>query len=436
MFDAANNKLCFDSSRFFIRRHLFLLFAFALHPAFAAWNFTCQSRRPGEWESSWDYCFIEASPTSHFDNNIIHYDSDDYISSVEFVSFADAPFDLGKVPTVAFTTFPELKLLNISKTNIGDVSASDFTQALKLKELYLDGNKIQAIKSNVFSTAARTAQQPSEIAKVALKSPFPLEKLKELLLSGNEISEIEDNSFYGLNDLWRLNLEKNRLTEIRSKMFTGLPSLSMLDLSYNQISDIADDAFQLPSLEYLYLNDNKLKRLPDTIFQHSPKLGVINLNNNMLEQIGKSMNGLPELRTVALSRNQIRDIDLTAFARLSNLHYLLLTKSGFTFATTIIEEGQTWDSPLIELEIDDNNISGASELIKLKLFAQLRKLDLNYNPLTNLDVGEGKTLKDILPALSTVKLHGSDINCLEMRSIIQNIENQGQFLKIGNDCEF
>lgn len=366
-------------------------------------------------------------------------------------------------------------------TNLVELDADDFVNAQNLYHLNLTGNELKVIENTTFSYVARLAQSwayPTDITKLLVDNDFPLHKLGELFLNQNEITKIEDNSFYGLNGIYDLRLNDNQLKIIRRRTFAGLPSLVFLDLARNEIEIIEDGAFDFPLIEILYLHQNKLKRLSDVVFDRLQFLRLVTLDRNELENIGRSLYTLASIEYILLGENRIRDIDLAAFAQMPFLRQLKLENSGFTFETTKIDEGQQLNSTLNELDLSDNNLTDAVELINLRIFPHLKTLKLDGNLYKNLsnerqqmpetskpstehqiienivltlskpyvwstlelithDFGsktpiEYRTLIEVLPELSFLYLHRTKIDCISMSSIVKELKSK--HIKVEHDC--
>lgn len=332
-----------------------------------------------------------------------------------------------------FTTFPNLKQLAIRGSLTG-LNSEDFADARSLNTIWLAANKLHTIRNDIFSPEMKmfTSSRSNRISKTGADAAFPLHKLIDLSLGRNEISQIEDNSFSGLDALLDLDLPHNRLTVIHRLTFAGLPSLHNLNLDDNRIDTIEDGAFDLPALMGLFLTKNKLTRLSDVIFQPLHNIVAIKLDDNELEHIGRSLNGLQTVQTISMKRNRIRDIDLTLFAELPHLIEASLTRSGFTFATTIIDDDRYWNSSMSELEIDDNDLSDETELEKLRIFPRLEVLNLNENIFTDFEIRGQRTPKDILPALSLLYLRGTEIDCIDMTSLAQELKAKN--VDVFHDC--
>lgn len=326
--------------------------------------------------------------------------------------------DIAHVLPEIFSTFPNLSKLTV-QTSLSELNPGDFTHALNLISLSLGNSDLKIIKVNVFSTHTNGTVKTPDMDAYA----YPLHKLIRLLLFRSNIRDIEKNSFSGLNNLVSLVLSQNELTAIRRGMFSGLPSLRWLNLDNNKIETIEDGAFDLAALQELDLQKNVLKRLSDGIFDRMPQLRRIRLGQNVIEHIGQSLYRLPNTTThIELQQNRIGDIDLAAFAQLSGLQHMDLTHSGFTFGTSKIDDDHQWNSPIIFLHIGNNNLSDANELNKLRIFPKLNYLDISENLFTDINVGNNRTLKDILPSLQIVSIAKNKISCESSLAIKNELE--------------
>lgn len=347
---------------------------------------TCESKIREAVKPTTDTCYFIDFPPSNTNQEIyniaVDYTEASKIIKVAFVSSPTVKY----IPSSIFNTFPNLTTLSMS-TNLEELNPDDFVHAINLYELNLNANQLKIIRNTVFSHVARMAQSwayPADITKISVDRVFPLHKLSILNLGQNAISEIEDNSFFGLNNIWDLQLKENHLKVVRRHTFAGLPSLVFLGLDNNRIETIEDGAFDLPSLEMLKLYQNKLKTLSDVVFDGLRQIQVILLDRNELEHIGRSLYGLSSIDIIFLNENRIQDIDLTAFAQMPELEHLELRQSGFSFAATKLEGDRRWNSSLIKIDLSDNNLINATELINLRVFPKLRSLILDGNVYKNL----------------------------------------------------
>lgn len=358
----------------------------------------------------------------------------------------------------------------MSNSHLEELNSDDFIAAIHLEIFSASNNQLKMIKNTVFSHAVRLSQARSSAAdQQSITCIFPLLQLSRINLSNNEIAEVDEYSFYGLTSLNKLLLNGNRLMKIRSLTFAGLPSLTHLDLSENSIESIAVGAFDLPELIELYLYKNKLKMLSDGLFSSLQKLQTVQLDQNELQHIGQSLYNLSRVSSIWLNDNRIGDIDLAGFALLPNLKNLTLTRSGFTFATSPSPQHRTY-STLERLDLDENNLTDASELKQLVVFPNLAELNLSYNPFKNLSLlryhtkevqrtntvqnaientvvavskaylaiianvvtvvesnlipETDQTLKDVLPHLKVLDLSNTAMTCFELEKIVQPLRDR------------
>lgn len=400
----------------------------------SSWDFNCLDQPSVEFPSEKEYCYVYASPVaspvaSTSSNRPNYKFRVAYADASDIAKFTLQPADdiftpiQHLLPSI-FLTFPHLKKLVINDS-LEELNADDFARANDLIALWLNGNKFNIIRRDVFS--------PMFKQKTAL-GHSPLHQLYDLLLAENEIVDIEDYAFAGLNELFDLDLQQNQLTTIHRHTFAGLPSLATLTLDNNQIATIEDGAFDLPALLGLFLNKNKLKMLSTEIFGRMPKIVSIKIEDNDLEHIGQAFEGIGTLQTISLKRNRIVDIDLAILARLPHLIEASLTQSGFTFVTSHIDGDRHWNSSLTELSIDDNNLTDATELEKLRIFNRLEVLNLDRNPFTQLVLRDGQKLKDILPALTVLYLRGTAIDCKNVLPLLQELIVK--HVDVEQDCRF
>lgn len=412
-----------------------------LQSGFCSQIFVCKNQTE-KYLLSNHHCHIQsASPVFTNPNQGNYHFQVDYAEPSDMKRFSLQPSGDGFValehilPPI-FTAFADLEHLNVERS-LDDLHSDDFAHAMNLLTMWLTGNKLKVIRNNVFSPVNKMILyllHPTATLKADEEGIFSLHKLYDLLLARNEIAEIEDEAFSGLKSLLDLDLTHNRLAVIHRETFAGLLSLRTLILNDNKIETIEDGAFDLPRLMGLFLNKNKLKALSDVIFQGFRNIVAIKLDDNELESIGQSLDGIQTLQTISLKKNRIQDIDLTQFARLPHLIELTLTRSGFSLATTCIENGRGWNSTLSELAIDDNNLADENELEKLRIFPRLEVLNLDGNSFTEFEIRGNRTLKNFLPALSLLYLRETNIDCIDLASLAWELKAKN--VDVVHDCIF
>ncbi|NWI96616.1 ECM2 protein, partial [Pitta sordida] len=162
----------------------------------------------------------------------------------------------------AFNGIPNLEWIDLSKNNITSpgIGPKAFKILKKLKRLYLDGNMLVHIPSELPST------------------------LEEIKINDNQLHAIDEDGLKDLKNLVTLELEGNKLSEanVSPLAFYPLKSLSYLRLGRNKFRIIPQG---LPAtLEELYLENNQIEEVSEICFNHTRNINVIGLKHNKLEE--------------------------------------------------------------------------------------------------------------------------------------------------------
>lgn len=331
------------------------------------------------------------------------------ITAVLFTPGGQLQSNITEIPKEIFRVFPQLSKLEIRGT-IQHINASDFIDARNLRHLTLN-NQLECISSHAFMYALN---------------------LTSITLSRNRIYRIEDNAFDGLFVLEQLTLSKNHLTSLNRSMFAGLQKLNYLNLRDNNIENIEDGTFDLPNLSELILSKNRLKFFTDDIFKGAP-LQRLTIDNNLLETIGKSMYGLVNANRIIMYQNKIRDIEIIELAKLPELTALWLRDSGFRFGNKSLEHYQQTSSKVNYLDISNNHLSGAQDLLKLQIFPQLKTITIDDNEYVQFDL-ENRTVHEILPELETFHLSRNKWNCSWLKPILEQTRKD-HIRTVISECE-
>ncbi|NXU64773.1 ECM2 protein, partial [Horornis vulcanius] len=162
----------------------------------------------------------------------------------------------------AFNGIPNLEWIDLSKNNITSpgIGPKAFKILKKLKRLYLDGNMLGLIPSELPST------------------------LEEIKINDNQLHAIDEDGLKDLKNLVTLELEGNKLSEanVSPLAFYPLKSLSYLRLGRNKFRIIPQG---LPAtLEELYLEHNQIEEVSEICFNHTRNINIIGLKHNKLEE--------------------------------------------------------------------------------------------------------------------------------------------------------
>ncbi|XP_076012949.1 extracellular matrix protein 2 [Genypterus blacodes] len=169
--------------------------------------------------------------------------------------------NISSIPAEAFNGIPNLEWINLKKNKLTSTGIAKTFGGLKmLRRLYLDGNLLETVPSDLPST------------------------LQELKISENRIRGINKSSFQDLKSLMILELEGNLLSEgnIDPMAFTHVTQLSYLRLGRNHLRTVPQG---LPStLLELYLENNLIEEISETVFNQTDSLNVVSLRHNRLDE--------------------------------------------------------------------------------------------------------------------------------------------------------
>lgn len=105
------------------------------------------------------------------------------------------------IPNSIFERFKNLKVVDLRRGSIREVSRKKFFNCDKLTEIRLAENFLESVPMKVFSDC---------------------EELKLVDLSLNFISVIDDDAFDGLDNLVNLDFNGNKLTSLRTKVVENM----------------------------------------------------------------------------------------------------------------------------------------------------------------------------------------------------------------------
>lgn len=161
----------------------------------------------------------------------------------------------------------------LHENQIAEIEKRAFASLVNLDRLYLSGNNLTEVPSNLPHS------------------------LRDLRLNHNKINKVSPNAFEGMENLTTLLLNHNAIQDLGSTL-KGLKSLTLLDVSRNQLKKIPDG---LPAmLHQLYLSFNSIDAIPGNFFNHFTNLQFVRFSNNALTDKGIPSNifnvsGLVEL---------------------------------------------------------------------------------------------------------------------------------------------
>ena len=203
-----------------------------------------------------------------------------------------------------------LKLLDLGRNAIHNVSGDEIAPATSLGKLLLDGNGMQRIGVLSYSSSIETLElNMNNLTYIPAFCFNGLQFLKTANLSHNYIVFVGKLSFP--DNLKKLVLYDNRLLNFES-ISQNLNQLDTLQLGHNNMTKF--NIF-LPNAVYFDISDNPLENLSLQLCKKMPKLQDIFLEKLGIAQDGKldidlfGMSGCDYWRHVSLARNLITRID-------------------------------------------------------------------------------------------------------------------------------
>lgn len=186
---------------------------------------------------------------THTDNR-----TDADVDLVEIYS-SNTPFIIHQL----FTTFPNLRILNIYDSNLATIVIPPEAQLL---QLVIQGNNISKIESSSFRNQTQLRYfyiTNSGVADIDEDAFEDMHAAEAFSLWNNKIQKLTPRTLAPLINAVRINLQNNLLSIIDEDIFLQNTNLEELYLGHNQIDQIHQRSFVnlRNSLSYLDLTGNK-----------------------------------------------------------------------------------------------------------------------------------------------------------------------------------
>ncbi|XP_017135295.1 leucine-rich repeat-containing G-protein coupled receptor 5 [Drosophila miranda] len=369
---------------------------------------------------------------------------------VKFIKFYEST--LLYMPFHLFETFPHLKTLDVSNTNILELTRNTFSAASNLTYLNLSYNNLTSIQTSVFigaNSLMRLDLSYNEIASLSVNAFNGLQIINKLLLTGNRLRELHDEIFMDNEFLENVSFEGNFLTYIRPEVFSGMRRIKEVNLSNNQLVSIHPDTFaEAASLESLMLSFNQLKdfqltgksivhqlhldhnqltnltinatrfvrashnAISQLILHQSLQLETLELSANRLQSIANVTN-LTSLHYLDLSDNPIGQLNVSTFAQLKRLRSLNLRGNGIRELKFGMFSKQKY---LEELDLSFNNMTSLNLDMFVPYLANIKKFLVDGNALTELQ--GNRTFGDAFPMLQKLGVSRNRFNCSYLHRLL------------------
>ncbi|KAM9227801.1 Extracellular matrix protein 2 [Leptosomus discolor] len=290
----------------------------------------------------------------------------------------------------AFNGIPNLEWIDLSKNNITSpgIGPQAFKILKKLKRLYLDGNMLAHIPSELPST------------------------LEEIKINDNHLHAIDEDGLQDLKNLVTLELEGNKLSEanVSPLAFYPLKSLSYLRLGRNKFRIIPQG---LPAtLEELYLENNQIEEVSEICFNHTRNINVIVLKHNKLEEhriAPLAWINQENLESIDLSYNKLYHVP--SYLPKSLLHLILIGNQieripGYVFGH--MKPGLEY----LYLSFNKLTDDGIDPVSFFGAYHSLRELFLDHNELKSVPFGIGEMRKLRFLRLNNNKIRAVPPECI------------------------
>ncbi|NXF76504.1 ECM2 protein, partial [Sclerurus mexicanus] len=287
------------------------------------------------------------------------------ISDPDLTSLDLSGNSITSISDEAFNGIPNLEWIDLSKNNITSpgIGPKAFKILKKLKRLYLDGNMLVHIPSDLPST------------------------LEEIKINDNHLHAIDEDGLKDLRNLVTLELEGNKLSEanVSPLAFNPLKSLCYLRLGRNKFRIIPQG---LPAtLEELYLENNQIEEVSEICFNHTRNLNVIGLKHNKLEEhriAPLAWINQENLESIDLSYNKLYHVP--SYLPKSLLHLVLIGNQieripGYVFAH--LKPGLEY----LYLSFNKLSDDGIDPVSFFGAYHSLRELFLDHNELRSVPFG-------------------------------------------------
>ncbi|XP_005190880.2 insulin-like growth factor-binding protein complex acid labile subunit [Musca domestica] len=285
------------------------------------------------------------------------------------------------IPAKLFDVFSSLKNLDVSHTEIGDLSRNTFTSASMLNTLNLSYNLIEKINTSVFVGA---------------------HNLMRLDLSHNRIHTLGSLAFRGLGNMNKVILSHNALTSIPTDLFLDNAYMDAVYLDYNQLEELKAEVFHgLRHIRELNVAHNRLKQFDPQIFQNSygPEMLIL------------AFNELTDFQLTNKTITKRLDLDSNRLSRLSVNGTSYISANNNSITQVEVWNGQDVNTLLLK----QNQLKDINSIVSL---TQLIELDISYNPVGNPNISTFQNLKH----LTMLNLRATGISKLAF----------GMFAKLGN----
>lgn len=283
------------------------------------------------------------------------------------------------------------------------VSGQNKANAQKTTSLVINCDSINEADLNDFvKVTTLTVQNGKEFTVPKTSKVFgKMPNLKEVILINNKITKIEGEPFKSNTKLEQLDLSKN--DDLKSFNF------NIFSPGVNKITVI------LPkNIETLNINcknsDCRFDVEGNGVLEKIKKLDA---SENRFENASDIMSKLgPTLDTLDLSQCKMDLLNSRLLEKFTNLSYLNL---GGSQINEIEDKPFVYQTALVELDLSGMNLTEVDDKIFDKKFQSLKKLNLEHNNLTDVDI----ITKEYFGQLKDLAIYGNKFTCLYLQEFLK-----------------
>ncbi|EAY24529.1 leucine-rich repeat domain-containing protein [Microscilla marina] len=254
--------------------------------------------------------------------------------------------------------------------------------------------------------------QELDLSELLMEKPpviGKLDNLKSLTMHNCGLGNNNLAFLKTLKNLRHVDFSYNYLTDLSS--FSSLSKLTSFYVANNHLPDLTS-LKHFPQLEALQLQNNEIHELDG--IEHLSNLRHLNLEGNLLDELDP-LQHLPQLELLSVKDNLVED--LSPIAQLTQLRYLDVSDNGGLDIAPLknLKSLETLDLYSGALDTED--------ILFLKDFKQLKRLNLDDNDLESLD------LFKYMPQLQMLNLSNNEIENIDDLWGLTNL----QWLNINNN---
>lgn len=185
--------------------------------------------------------------------------------------------------------------------------------------------------------------------------------------------------------------------------FTHLKSLTIKEVGLTTIT--SDRFVNAKTLTDLHIENNNIGNLKSNSFATAKNLQKLDLSENQITKIEEgAFEGLNELTTLNLNSNKVVNLDLTQFAKIPKLDYLVAAMMDFTFTGTFnsdeVAKIVALNSTVTRLDLSNNPIDSTDLWRRLSIFPNVETAYFTGAKITHVDHMD--EFKKLLPHLTNL----------------------------------